>query len=119
IARWMVGYWTSVWATGGSLAWGGHPSQSVMPTLIASGTRPRPACRGRAREAPRGPARRSFFERLLRRPVRLRVLGTHRQAGEAEPAQHLADRALAQADGEARADHRPPRGPPPRHHTRP
>src|SRR5689334_8811883 len=119
IARWMVGYWTSVWVTGGSLAWGGHPSQSVMPTLIASGTRPRPACRGRAREAPRGPARRSLFERRLRRLVRLRVLGTHRQAGEAEPAQHLADRALVQPDREAGLDQGPQVDPAPAHHAVP
>src|SRR3954468_4018432 len=75
-----------------------------MPTLIASGTRPRPACRGRAREAPRGPARRSFFERLLRRLVRLRVPRPDRAAAEAEPAQDLADRALVQPDREAGLD---------------
>src|SRR5690242_8272772 len=117
IARWMVGYWTSVWVTGGSLAWGGHPSQSVMPTLIASGTRPRPACPGRAREAPRGPDRRSLLERLLRRLVRLRVLGADREAREAEPAQDLADRALVQASPEAGLDQGLEVDPPPPHHA--
>src|SRR4051794_37140605 len=75
-----------------------------MPTLIASGTRSRPACRGRARAALPPPARRSLFERLLRRLVRLRVPRAHRQAGEAEPAQPLADRALVQPDREPRLD---------------
>src|SRR5689334_3913273 len=119
IARWMVGYWTSVWVTGGSLAWGGHPSQSVMPTLIASGTRPRPACRGHARAALPPPARRSLFERLLRRLVGLRVPGPDRHAGEAEPAQDLADRALAQPDREAGLDQRLEVDPAPPHHAVP
>src|SRR4051794_41903591 len=90
-----------------------------MPTLIASGTRPRPACRGRARAALPPPARRSFFERFLRRRVRLRVLGTDRQAGEAEPAQHLADRAPVQPDREAGLDPGPPVDPAPPHHATP
>src|SRR5689334_99737 len=88
-----------------------------MPTLIASGTRPRPARRGRARAGLPPPARRSLLERLLRRRVRLRVLGTHRQAGEAEPAQHLADRALVQPDREPRLEQGPEIDPAPAHHA--
>src|SRR3954453_21607030 len=75
-----------------------------MPTLIASGTRPRPARRGRARAAPPRPARRRLLERRLRRRVRLRGPRPDRQAGEAEPAQDLADRALVQPDREAGLD---------------
>src|SRR6185312_14190322 len=75
-------------------------------------TRPRPACRGRAREAPRGPARRSLFERLLRRLARLRVPRPDRDAAEAEPAQDLADRALVRPDREAGLDQGLQVGPP-------
>ena len=98
---------------------GGPRPVSAEPVLIASGTRPRPACRGRARAALPPPARRSLFERLLRRLVRLRVLGSHRQAGEAQPAQHLADRALVQPDREAGLDQGLEVDPPPPHHAVP
>ena len=98
---------------------GGPRPVSAEPILIASGTRPRPACRGRARAALPPPARRSLLERLLRRLVRLRVLGTHRQAGEAEPAQHLADRALVQPDREPRLDQGLEVHPSPAHHAVP
>jgi hypothetical protein len=45
------------------------------------------------------------------------MLGPHRQAGEAEPAQNLADRALVQLDAEAPRDHRLQVDPPPAHHA--
>src|SRR3954469_24382633 len=90
-----------------------------MPTLIASGTRPRPACRGRARAALPPPDRRSLFERRLRRLVRLRVLRPHRQAGEAEPGQDLADPALVQPDREPRLDQGLEVDPAPAHHAVP
>src|SRR3954447_8957712 len=86
-----------------------------MPTPIASGTRPRPACPGRARVAPRLPDRRSLLERRLRRLVRLRVLRAYRQAGEAGPARALADRALVQASPEAGLDQGLEVAPPPPH----
>jgi hypothetical protein len=45
------------------------------------------------------------------------VLGPHRQAGEAEPAQDLADRALVQLDREAGLDPRLEVDPPPADHA--
>jgi hypothetical protein len=47
------------------------------------------------------------------------VLRSDRQAGEAEPAQDLADRALVQPDREAGLDQRPQVDPPPAHHAVP
>ena len=98
---------------------GGPRPVSAEPVLIASGTRPRPACRGRARAALPPPARRSLLERLLRRLVRLRVPRPDRHAAEAEPAQHLADRALVQPDREAGLDQRLEVDPAPAHHAVP
>jgi hypothetical protein len=45
------------------------------------------------------------------------VLRPDRQAGEAEPAQHLADRALVQPDREAGLDQGPEVDPAPPHHA--
>jgi hypothetical protein len=45
------------------------------------------------------------------------VLGPHREAGEAEPAQDLADRALGQLDREAGLDQRLEVDPPPADHA--
>jgi hypothetical protein len=53
----------------------------------------------------------------LRLRIAHRVLRPHRQAGEAEPAQDLADRALVQLDVEAGLDQRLQVGPPPAHHA--
>jgi hypothetical protein len=47
------------------------------------------------------------------------VLGPHREAGEAEPAQDLADRALVQLDREAGLDQRLEVDPPPADHAVP
>jgi hypothetical protein len=98
---------------------GGPRPVSAEPVLIASGTRPRSVGHGRARAAPPRPDRRSLFERRLRRLVRLRVLRPDRHAAEAEPAQHLADRALVQPDREAGLDQGPQVGPAPAHHAVP
>src|SRR4051812_29910628 len=51
-----------------------------------------------------------------RRLARLRVPGAHRQAGGAEPARHLADRAPVRPDAEAGLDQRPQLDPAPARH---
>ena len=98
---------------------GGPRPVSAEPILIASETRPRPVGHWRARAAPPRPARQSLFERLLGRGIAQRVLRAHRQASEAEPAQHLADRALVQPDPEAGLDQGLEVDPPPAHHAVP
>ena len=83
------------------------------------GTRSQAASRPRARAAPPAPARRTLVERLLRLRIAHRVLRPHRQAGEAEPAQQLADRALVQLDVVAGLDQRLQVDPPPADHAVP